>query len=169
MKNKVFITHETLQVILQGFFSNIKGKSLIYYDFFWNLYKTGLRCSELKDFSLWEIHDGGNIVINTLKGGAPREHMESYLSLYCISQFTGGNPCYSRLAPSTLCYWLETFLPHKNIFHETKSLKTHLFRHALAKELKYNGQTDEQIAIFFGEKDINNMKNYINSELYYWD
>ena len=168
MKNKVFITHQTLQIILQGFFSNIKGKSYIYYDFFWNLYKTGLRCSELKDFSLWEIHDGGNIVINTLKGGAPRCNMELYLTPFCVSSFLAGNSCYSRLAPSTLCYWLETFLPMHFIYHDSKSIKTHLFRHSKAKELHYNGLSDSEIALFFGEKDLGNMRNYINSDLYYW-
>jgi hypothetical protein len=168
MPTKVYLSYEDLGNFLQVFFANIKGKSYIFYDFFWNLYKTGLRYQELKRLDLWYYDEDNGICIQTLKGGNPRINMQPLLTDFAVNAFIENNAVYSRLCNSTLCFWLETFLPYSDIYHDTKSIKTHLFRHHLAKKMKYEGYSDTDIANFFGEVDIGNMRNYINSDLYYW-
>jgi site-specific recombinase XerD len=169
MPSKVFISFTDLQASLQVFFSNIADKSYIFNDFFINLYNTGLRYQELKDFSRWYVNDAQDICIDTLKGGNTRIGIQTDLTDYCIRQFLAGKPIYERLTNSTLCYWIETFLPQRNIYHETKSIKTHLFRHYKAKLMLSQGYTIQQIAYYLGEVDQNNVKNYLYSDLYYWE
>lgn len=168
MPTKVFLYPEALQSILQGFLSSISSFSPVFYYYFTDLYNTGLRCEELKNFDLWSFDQSNNICVQPLKGGNLRTGLQSDLSDYCIRNFTTGTPCYSRLSQSTLCYWLETFMVPHHIYHESKSLKTHLFRHNKAKQMSSLGFSLADIQTYFGEVNPINMKSYINSDLYYW-
>lgn len=164
---KYYLSINELDTMLNGVIEAANSRSIIFAQFFQNLKNTGLRFSELKHTERWYFDKDLILWVPTLKGGNPRTNMENLITPWLLSHIrTNSNP-FLRIDNSTASYWIYSFLPVGNLYHETKVLKTHLFRHLLAKQMHKSGYTYNQIMLFFGEVDLKNILSYIDSEIYY--
>lgn len=153
--------------MLNGVIEAAHSRSIIFAQFFQNLKNTGLRFSELKHTEKWYFDENLTLWVPTLKGGNPRSNIQNLITPWLLTHITTNSNPFLRIDNSTASYWIYSFLPVGNLYHESKVLKTHLFRHLLAKQMHQSGKTTQEIMTFFGEVDLRNMNNYINSDIYY--
>ena len=156
---------ENLQLDLQVFLSHVATLSQSYYVAFNVMYHYGCRFSELRqinrfsniDSYLFSIMPEKNNNIRTLS----KNNLDSIFANFIATQ----NDYFKMLNLATGSYYFRKFYAKKIVYHETKVLTTHLFRHNYAKSLKLQGLSDLRIQIELGEKDIRNSNNYIYSQL----
>lgn len=163
----ILYSYLQLSLDVQNFLVLLESKDLVYYNFFQELNKFGFRFSELKRLDLWTRNNANSWIVPTLKGNNNRIINDVNLMPFTLNQLNSRNFVYTFINESSSSYCFKSFYPRIKVLHETKSLTNHLFRHFKAKKLHEQGQTDEFIQNYFGEIDIENMRNYIYSDLYY--
>lgn len=165
---KIYLTLNDLNNNLNSVIAAAKSLSVAFNEFFSNLKFTGLRFSELKHTEKWYFDEKLNLFCPTLKGGMVRSNMQDIITPFLLDNIANDSHPFTHITNATACYWMFTFMPLKRIYHESKVISTHLFRHYVAKKMLNDGYSEEQIKYFFGEKDIGNMCNYIYSDLWSW-
>lgn len=169
MPSQHFISLEELNTHLETVIHEAKSRSNVFYQFFLNLKLSGFRFQELVHTDLWYFDEFGALYAPTLKGGNIRENVQDYISSNLLQALLSNHNPFLKITQSTAAYWLYAFIPVGNIYHETKQIKTHLFRHYLIKKMSKDGYTTSEIASFIGERSLDNVDGYINSDLYYFD
>lgn len=162
----IIITPEELNDYLIEFLGSVSGKDLILYNYYKNLYLTGLRANELKQFSRWSIINGNQLQCLTEKGSLPRIFLPTELTEYFYGHITKNTDPWLYNSYQTFIYYFGVYRNFPYLYHDSKRLAVSLFRHNKAKLLKTQGLSDTEIQEYFGEVDLQNMRNYIYSEIY---
>jgi integrase len=158
-------SNDNLQSDLQVFLSRVANVSQSYYIAFNVMFFYGCRFSELRQINRFSNIDSTSFSIIPEKNNNIRTLSKTNLDSVFANFIMTQNQYFSMLNLSTGSYYFKQFYAKKIVYHETKVLTTHLFRHNYAKSLKFQGLTDQQIQLNLGEKDIRNSNNYIYSQL----
>lgn len=134
-----------------------------FHAFFETMYLLGCRATEVTDISLWEIADGGSIVLTPLKGNDKRVFSKEYVSEvfydYIVAQaFPIQGVTYSRLQQE-----FKRLSLYNYIYVGNKKASLHLFRHNFVKKLVTQGHSEEEIKNILGERNIKSVKSYTES------
>lgn len=125
----------------------------------------GFRYYELTDITRWSIVGHFNVIVNTEKGSADRILNISEVPTFIVNSIPTQTPIFQNFRYSTACRIILRCLPIRPILIGDKQVITHLFRYYIAKKMKDQGSTDNEIATFLGEIDPNNAKIYIYGDL----
>jgi site-specific recombinase XerD len=162
----VVITYTILHQRLVDYLLFLRGSDFILWNFNSILFKTGLRVRELHTYTRWEINPDDTLTCITEKGSNPRIFQPSDLTPYFIQHIEEGNDPWKYNSYDTINLY---FLRCSNLGYvkvHTKSLSLSLYRHHFCKYLHELSYSDEAIQALMGEKDINNTRGYIYSDLY---
>lgn len=160
-------TFTELQDNLQLFLFHVAHVSQSYSIAFKIMYHTGCRFSELRSISRFSFTALNQIQLTPLKNSNNRIFSTENIPTEFLNFITTQNNYFQMLNLSTASYYFKVYFAHKAVYHNTKLLTTHLFRHHFAKSLKNQGLSDQEIQQVLGEKDIRNSNNYIYSALTY--
>jgi len=139
---------------------------LTLYDFALNLYNTGVRVMELKEFERWSKINESTYKLDTEKGSDDRIFDVSKLTETLINAINSGIPCYNHFSYSQFIFYWNRFFPESLIRIGNWQLASHTYRYNKARLLHDSGWTDEQIRIYFGEIEIKNVLTYIYGVIY---
>lgn len=158
---------EALQEDLQGFIFNIRAFNKRYASIFDMQFKTGLRIGECVQPNRFVFLDSPNFKIITEKGSNDRifdytEFDDYFRDMYVLEQYP-----FPYCSESVASYFFRQYYKYSQVFVGDKGITTHLFRHCLVKFWHELGFDDEYIAAQIGEREVKNVKLYINSQLYY--
>lgn len=160
------ITYPILHERLIAYLDFLKAKDIILFNFNTILFNTGLRVRELHTYTRWEINPNDTLTCITEKGSNPRIFQPSDLTTYFIQHIEEGNNPWEYNSYDTINLYFLRCSGLGNVKVETKSLSLSLYRHHYCKYLNSLGYSDEAIQALMGEKDINNTRGYIYSDLY---
>lgn len=158
---------EALQEDLQGFIFNIRAFNKRYASIFDMQFKTGLRIGECVQPNRFVFLDSPQFEIVTEKGSNNRifnytEFDDYFQDMYKLEQYP-----FPYCSESVASYFFRNYYKYSQVFVGDKGITTHLFRHCLVKFWHELGFDDEYIAAQIGEREVKNVKLYINSQLYY--
>jgi site-specific recombinase XerD len=157
--------YKDIDTDVQFFRDSIRDKYILHRILFELLIVTGLRFTEARESERASKNENGEYIWITLKGNNNRtlpaevlprefinEHDKNPYFLNSISQSTANN------------FFLRNF-PKPLIYHQNKSLKSHIFRHYNMKKMYDQGLGINEISAYFGEIDDKNTENYVFSNL----
>lgn len=135
-------------------------------DIFLNLYKTGLRFSEIQEANRWSIIDANNLEVDTAKGSNDRSFSKSELTTYFFDKIQAEASPYDICRYDTSLYYIRRALHTHKITIGDKPLRTHIFRYHKAKDMYDKGKSESEIQTYLGEVDIRNAQTYIHADIY---
>ena len=158
---------EDLQNDLQVFVINMRYFNKRYASIFDMQFKTGLRIGECVQPSRFVFLDLPHFKIITEKGSNDRifnyTDFDAYFQdMYLLDQYP-----FPYCSESVASYFFRHYYKYSQVYVGDKGITTHLFRHCIVKFWHELGFDDAYIAEQLGEKDVKNIKLYINSKLYY--
>lgn len=134
-----------------------------FHAFFETMYLLGCRAREVTDISLWEIADGGSIVLSPLKNNDKRVFSKEYVSEVFYDYIVAGAFPLQGVNYSRLQQEFKRLSLYNHIYIGNKKASLHLFRHNFVKKLVSQGHTEEEIKNILGEKNIKSVKSYTES------
>jgi hypothetical protein len=161
----MIIDFTTLHNYCITYLSSLNNFDSLLYDFSLNLFNTGLRAAELKEFKRWSVINELTLKCTLEKNSGTRLFNISDLTNNFWSNIQNNEDPYPIFSSSQALFYFNRFFPGLKIYHQNRSEKLNLFRHHKAKELKNLGKSDVEIQNYFCEKDIRNSNNYIYSQL----
>ena len=158
---------QDLQNDLQVFVINMRSFNKRYASIFDMQFKTGLRIGECVQHNRFVFLDSPHFKIITEKGSNDRifnyKDFDAYFQdMYLLEQYP-----FPYCSESVASYFFRHYYKYSQVYVENKGITTHLFRHCIVKFWHELGFDNEYIAEQLGEKDVKNIKLYINSKLYY--
>jgi hypothetical protein len=130
------------------------------------LLRGGFRYIEVFELDRWSLVSPGNWEIQTAKGGAIRDYLETNIPTFYLSCLESSMLTFDYCRYSTFNRTLRrTFIDYP-IMVDDKNCTSHIFRHNRVKQLYSQGQTIQQISDYLGEIDNRNTEGYINSRLF---
>jgi hypothetical protein len=130
-----------------------------------DLYNLGFRYNELYNRANISMPDPNHYLIITEKGSNPRTIAKTDFSNFWNNNFLSDSTAFIHCRCCTMQRLFNRYYLYKNTKVDTKSIKTHLFRHNRIKQMHLHGMSDNEIALYFGEVNIANIQNYINSTI----
>lgn len=158
---------ESLQEDLQAFIVNIRVFNKRYASIFDMQFKTGLRIGECVQPNRFVILDSPQFKIITEKGSVDRIFNYKDFDDYFKDMYLSNQYPFPYCSVSVASYFFRRYYKYSQVFVGDKGITTHLFRHCIVKFWHELGFDDEYIAEQIGEKEVKNVKLYINSKLYY--
>lgn len=158
---------ESLQADLQAFVIDIRRFNKRYASLFNLQFTTGLRIGECVDQNRFIFQTAPYFKIITEKGSNDRTLNTLDQDLYFIDMYNINMFPFPHCSESTASYFFRRYYKYSQCFVGNKGITTHLFRHCIIKFWHELGFSDEYIAEQIGEKDVKNIKLYIDSQLYY--
>jgi len=136
------------------------------YMVFETLYNTGLRISELLEYSRIQLVDANTALVRTQKFSNPRIIHISSINLTYFENYVNNNlqnfiRSYSYYSSKIIAFNNE----YGNLFVEGKQITTHIFRHNFVKKLADSGLTVSEISTIIGERAEKNTLGYIHSKI----
>jgi site-specific recombinase XerD len=160
------ITYPVLLSICSEFQTNINAFDLEMGVLTNCIYGTGLRFSEVYELDRWQVIDMNILEVQTKKGSDARLFQNSELPPEFVWIIRNDAQYFRSFSYKTYTNYFTRFFRYPFIYTGNKQISSHIFRHLRAKQLNFEGQTDEQIRVYLGERDIKNAQSYINSEIY---
>lgn len=158
---------ESLQTDLQAFIIDMRVFNKRYASLFHLQFTTGLRIGECVDSSRFIFQKSPYFKIITEKGSNDRLINSLDQDLYFIDMYNMNMFPFPHCSESTSSYLFRRYFKYSQCFVGGKGITTHLFRHCIIKFWYELGFTEEYIAEQIGEKDVKNIKLYIDSQLFY--
>lgn len=158
---------ESLQTDLQAFVINVREFNKRYASLFNLQFNTGLRIGECVNTDRFVFQTSPYFKIITEKGSNDRVINSLDQDLYFIDMYNNLEYPFPHCSESTASYFFRRYYRYSQCFVGDKGITTHLFRHCLIKFWHELGFSDEYIAEQIGEKDVKNIKLYIDSQLFY--
>jgi hypothetical protein len=162
----VLLTNEQINLCCLHILNQSMSKDVILNDIFQNYYNTGLRANELLDLTRWSKNIDEDLVCDTEKGSNNRKFSQWELTPFFVASFLAGDNPYQYNSFSTVNLYFQRWLPCARVVTQNKNLGVCLFRHNKIKLMKDEGYSFEQIKLYFGEVELNNILGYYNSEIY---
>jgi len=160
----VTVSDAVLDSMLLEFVEECKKKSLQAYNTFGILYYGGFRISEIISLGTLDLNNG-TFVMQPRKGNNVRTLSYTDFPLDFRDIIKHSTSVFLFNSVSNAQHFFSNHWKYKTIFHKTKNVSSHLFRHNYAKKLKSQGLTDGQIQLKLGEKQLSSAQNYIYSIL----
>lgn len=161
----MILSNFQLDLLLTDCLERVSVKDTLLFDLFTNCYNTGLRINELLELNRWSLLENDIYLCNTEKGSNNRQFTSNELTELFKNSIIHGFNCYEYNSYSTVNRYFSRYLAVTGIYHETKKMQLNLFRHNKAKLMHDLGFSDLEIKNYYGEVNIDNMRNYIYSEL----
>ena len=158
---------EALQEDLQGFIFKIRAFNKRYASIFDMQFKTGLRIGECVQHNRFVFLDSQQFKIITEKGSNDRIFNYTDFDDYFKDMYLSVQYPFPFCSVSVASYFFRHYYKYSQVYVGDKGITTHLFRHCLVKFWHELGFDDLYIAEQLGEKDVKNIKLYIDSQLYY--
>lgn len=158
---------ESLQTDLQAFIINMRVFNKRYASLFNLQFTTGLRIGECVNENRFIFQSAPYFKIITEKGSNDRIINALDQDLYFIDMYNMNLFPFPHCSESTASYFFRRYYKYSQCFVGDKGITTHLFRHCIVKFWHELGFSDEYIAEQIGEKDVKNIKLYIESQLFY--
>jgi len=149
------------------FFSVLQLKNRYLFNFFRVQYLAGLRAEEIINTNYATLNEDLSINWFTCKGNDARYFAPDYFDPAFYVFLQQDNNYFNKQSLKTIIYQFNLFYPTPHIFHKSKLIRTHIFRHMKMKKLYEYGYSIHQIGIVFGELEPRNVENYVFSELIY--
>jgi hypothetical protein len=130
-----------------------------------DLYNLGFRYNELYHRENISEEDPDHWRIKTEKGSNDRIVLKSDFTTFFNNNLTNEYTSFVHCRITTMQRLFDRWYQYKNTMVQTKPIKTHLFRHNRIKQMNFQGMSEQEIADWFGELDIQNIHNYIISEI----
>ena len=160
------LTPKEIHQICKQVVNTSELNDIFLHSLFDTLYKTGLRVSEVTDWSRWTIISKKYLQVQTLKGSNPRTFKNNKLNPIFVDLIRYNTTYLANFNYKNLSRAFNRFAPYSHLLIGNKQVSTHLFRHNKAKQLKSKGYSDIEIQTYLGEKDLKNALVYINSKIY---
>jgi hypothetical protein len=157
------ITSAQLDSTLQSFVNNLVSIYPFAGYCLMDLYTKGFRYNELYNRSNILLPDSTHYKILTEKGSNPRTFLRSEFTNFWNAELTIDTTAFINCRLSTMQRLFDRYYHYKNTKVGTKGIKTHLFRHNRVKQMILQGKTLQQVANYFGEVNVQNIKDYNNS------
>jgi hypothetical protein len=139
--------------------------SLLYGTMYELNYNLGLRWIEAYEMSRWTRLSEFNWNLDTAKNSADRIIDESKIPPLYLQMLIDETQFYDYCRYSSYSRSFHRLLPWYPVLYGNKDVTTHIFRYNLFKQMNDDGVPLHEIASYFGEKDENNVKGYIEAEL----
>lgn len=165
MSDLVVYSFEDMLLDIVQFKVNLFSENTFHKLFFDVLINTGLRFRELRESerALYVGEDYFEWI--TLKGNNNRFiYFKSLPSLF-LDEHLKNSYFFNFISNTTINNVFKRQFPRPDIFHESKSIKCHFFRHFMIKKMVADGYNINEIAAFLGEIDEKNIENYSDSIL----
>ena len=136
------------------------------FDYFTNVKNLGLRANEPFLLNNWNFVDNTYFTLKPQKGNDTRIFLPIELSEYFRSSIINKVSNYYPFSYSQFNMYFKRFSTQPFIYCDNRNESVNILRHYKAKTMKNEGKTDIEIATYFGERDLKNMRGYIYSDLY---
>ena len=157
------LTLKQINENIDTFIKDIDTFNLKYSALFDTLNKFGFRVGEITSSDRWILTAFPTIEIVTEKGSNNRFIDVADFNFWVQKAVTRGLFPFPYTSNSVASYFVTKYFPISPLYVKTKIITTHIFRHALIKNMSVDGYTVEQISAFIGEKNDKNTLGYINS------
>jgi hypothetical protein len=168
---KELYTYSSLQSDLQLFLGYVNIQSFYYFLAFDTLYNTGCRPAELFSANRWQKYDSNQVTLQPLKGNNIRYIDKSVLNAQVFTSIEQGEIITAKLSRPTLeRYFLNSYPARPTFILSTANfadIGLYLFRHFAFKRKFLETGSRTETGNYFGEIDIKNTNNYIDSALYF--
>lgn len=136
------------------------------FPYFYLLYHTGLRVSEILEFNKLIVFPYDYIIFPSSKKSEQRLITSSIIPLKYFDYVMDNVDYFYHTYAAQLSEILLNNMPARKYYHKKKLLTTHLFRHNYIKLLlNIHGLNPSEIQKIVGHKSISNTFRYINSEI----
>lgn len=160
------LTFAELHQYCNDFLTNINNFDTFLHDFSLNLYNTGLRFNELFQLDRWDPYGEESVECDTEKDSYNRIFNYSELTVPFITSVYSNESVYLTCRYTTYIRYFHRYFPFYPLYCGNKGISSHIFRHHKAKEMHEDGYTDEEIQLYLGEKELQNARGYIYSNIY---
>jgi len=162
----MILTFNQLEDELYQIGSRFSSFDPLLFDYYINCLNLGTRAQELFQLDKWNIVETTVVTLQPQKGNNLRVLPAGDVSEYFYNSIALNEPNFYPFSYSQILMYFKRFMSYSFIYHDKRSETLNLCRHYKAKQMHENGYTDQQIADYFGEKELNNIRNYIYSQLY---
>lgn len=129
--------------------------------------RSGCRVKELFQPTRWQVETTSQVKITPQKGNAARHVRLADIGFADAAAFTVVLADMARLPLRQYERAFSEVVKQKGLYRLYENgfatPSTHFFRHVKIKELAANGLTHEQISLWIGEKNVQNLDYYLNS------
>lgn len=133
--------------------------------------RSGCRVKELFQPTRWQVETTSQVKITPQKGNAARHVRLADIGFADAAAFSVVLADMARLPLRQYERAFSEVVKQKGLYrlydNGFATPSTHFFRHVKIKELAADGQTHEQISLWIGEKNVQNLDYYLNSQFYY--
>jgi len=157
---------ETINKYNNNFIDKIQNFDFIKASIFNQMLLIGARFNDVYYLNNWEQIDDVFFRLKPLKNNNIRIINIKNMDPLLINQIQKKYNIYENTSYSNSLLWFKRIYENPFLFIKNKSVKTHIFRHAFAKNLKKKGKTDNEIKIILGERNQSSANQYIYSDIY---
>lgn len=161
------VSDTELEALVLAFMARIEASAFVEcYDYFYMLYRFGMRAMELESIQEWEIMPDGNILAKTLKRNVSRILNRDDVPNAVLRTIGGEANYVMRFGYEYYSEVLRQGLQEQKIWIGGKRVKLHIFRHAYVKRLYHGGASTAAIQALMGLKSSSVVLGYLDSAAY---
>jgi integrase len=153
----------TLQQYADHILSALRTFDVTAHALFSTMRRTGLRFEDAHNITRWTDNHNGTFSVETAKHSAIRTIPYADVSDLHLQRLQSNHPYVFPYSYASYLRYFTMFSPAPFLLCKSKPIKTHLFRHIRARELKAAGHTDAEIQQYLGEQQITSAQQYIYS------
>ncbi|MDR0567472.1 MAG: hypothetical protein LBG47_10650 [Prevotellaceae bacterium] len=156
----------TLQQYCDQMLSSLRPFDAVAHALYHTMRNTGLRFEDCYNTDRWRDNGNSTFSVATAKHSNTRTIPYSLLSPLHLQRLTNNTPHVFPYSYTQYLRYYARFFPAPRLMCRHKPIKTHLFRHLKAKELKASGVNDANIQAYLGERQLSSAQQYIYSTIY---
>ncbi len=160
------ITLEDLESASQIFIDRVSIYNSIQSSIYSNQLNLGCRFNDVYNLERWSIVNELTVKLQPCKNNSVRVFNKSELDFMLLDQLENNYNLYEKTSYSDAVSVFYRMFPIPNIRVKNKPIKSHIFRHIKAKQLKRNGMSDNDIRLYLGENHQRSANDYIYSTIY---
>lgn len=160
------LTLEELEQATAVFMERVVIYNPIQASIYQNQINLGCRFNDVYKLEKWQIVNSLTVSLRPQKNNSLRVFNKSDLDFMLLDQLENEYNYYSKTSYSDAISVFFRMFPYPRIKVKNKFVKTHVFRHIKAKQLKRDGMSDNDIRLFLGENMQRSANDYIYSTVY---
>ena len=157
---------EELELASEVFLERVQIYNPIQASIYQNQINLGCRFNDVMKLEKWTIVNELTVSLLPQKNNSLRVFNKSDLDVLLLHQLENNYNYYAKTSYSDAISVFYRMFPIPNIRVKNKPIKTHIFRHIKAKQLKREGKTDNEIRLYLGENMQRSANDYIYSQVY---
>lgn len=160
------VTLEVLEKASITFLERIQIYNPIQASIYQNQIVTGARFNDVAKLANWSIVNDKTIKLQPQKKNDIRVFNIEELDVMLVDQLRSGYDMYRQTSYKNAVEVFNSMFPVRRMMVKNKSIKTHIFRHIKAKQLKRQELSDNDIRLYLGERSQRSANDYIYSTIY---